>query len=307
MISNRNRNIVVKSQFNINGSRGKDAGAFVADYVSRDSATDKSMAYLPDPNRVPVQGDGVAFTLDSTAISRDETLQLADHIQDLHTQGDRAIQQMVISFDPDYLVEQGIVPDDIEITNKGDYEYNYDDVRLRHAVRRSIQALVDNEGYNDGRMVAAIQHDTLHLHVHAVVYENHPKLARKRGYEEKGVIKESSFNQLAFELDRNLSLTRLPNVVPTQNELTPSKSEKHTHTDTNIEAVDTPYVDMYLRLLEQQKREAELQNALEDILTEVYDGDDSLEINNSSTDIKAVDIERIADNIDIENTKKEVK
>lgn len=303
MISSRNRNIVVKSQFNINGSRGKDAGAFVADYVSRDSATDKSMAYLPDPNQVPVQGDGVAFTLDSTAISRDETLQLADHIQELHAQGDRAIQQMVISFDPDYLIEQGIVPNDIEISTKGDYEYNYDDVRLRHAVRHSIQALVDNEGYHDGRMVAAIQHDTLHLHVHAVVYENHPKLARKRGYEEKGVIKESSFNQLAFELDRNLSLTRLPNVVPTQNELLPSKSENQSHTTAEIDTVDTPYVDMYLRLLEQQKREAELQNALDDILTEVYDGDDSIE---PIDDIKSINIDKIADTIEIEDTEKEV-
>ncbi len=33
-------------------------------------------------------------------------------------------------------------------------------------------ALVDNEGYRDGRAIAAIQHDTSHLHVHAVVYEN---------------------------------------------------------------------------------------------------------------------------------------
>ena len=289
MISGRNRNIVVKSQFNINGSRGKDAGAFVADYVSRDSATDKSMAYLPDPNTVPVQGDGVAFTLDSTAISRDETLHLAEHIQDLHLQGDRAIQQMVISFDPDYLVEQGIVPDDVDITSKGDYQYNYDDVRLRHAVRHSIQALVDNEGYNDGRMVAAIQHDTLHLHVHAVVYENHPKLARKRGYEEKGVI--------------NLSLTRLPNVIPTQNELIPSKSEKSHAQAVEDVIIDTPYVDVYLKLLEQQKREAELQTALDDILTEVYDGDDRIE----PVNLSSVDVDTIAENIDIDNTEKEVK
>ena len=109
MIGGRNRNIVVKSQFNINGSRGKDAGKFVSDYVSRDSATDTSMAYVPDLNTVPVEGDGVAFTLDSTAISRAETLRLADHIQELHEQGNRAIQQMVISFDPEYLVELGVL------------------------------------------------------------------------------------------------------------------------------------------------------------------------------------------------------
>lgn len=256
MIGGRNRNIVVKSQFNINGSRGKDAGKFVSDYVSRDSATDTSMAYVPDLNTVPVEGDGVAFTLDSTAISRNETLRLADHIQELHEQGNRAIQQMVISFDPEYLVELGVVDEDAEITEKGDYRYNYDDIRLRHAVRRGLQAMVDNEGYHDGRAVAAIQHDTLHLHVHAVVYENHPKLARKRGFEEKGVIKESSFNQLAFDIDRSLRLTKQAGVVPTEKKLLPNKSE--TKPVVHDVSVDTPYVDMFLRLIEEKQRQEAL-------------------------------------------------
>ena len=247
MIGGRNRNIVVKSQFNINGSRGKDAGKFVSDYVSRDSATDTSMAYIPDITRPPVAGDGVAFTLDSTAISRNDTLRLADRIQELHEQGNRAIQQMVISFDPEYLVELGIVDEDTEIIKKGDYQYNYDDIRLRH----------------DGRAVAAIQHDTLHLHVHAVVYENHPKLARKRGYEEKGVIKESSFNQLAYDIDRNLRLTR-SSITPTEKKLIGEK--KNIATKTYDMPVDTPYVDIFLKLIEQKQREDALYN---DILSKL--------------------------------------
>lgn len=263
MIGGRNRNIVVKSQFNINGSRGKDAGKFVSDYVSRDSATDTSMAYIPDITRPPVAGDGVAFTLDSTAISRNDTLRLADRIQELHEQGNRAIQQMVISFDPEYLVELGIVDEDTEIIKKGDYQYNYDDIRLRHAVRKGLQALVDNEGYHDGRAVAAIQHDTLHLHVHAVVYENHPKLARKRGYEEKGVIKESSFNQLAYDIDRNLRLTK-SSITPTEKKLIGEK--KNIARKTYDMPVDTPYVDIFLKLIEQKQREDALYN---DILSKL--------------------------------------
>lgn len=258
MIKGRNRNIVVKSQFNINGSRGKDVGKFIADYVSRDSATDASMAYVPDPTRIPVSGDGVAFTLDSTAISRDKTLKLAEHVQDLHSQGDRAIQQMVISFDPDYLVEQGLVPPGVEIVDKGDYRGNYDDVRLRHAVRSGLQSMIDNEGFRDGNMVAAIQYDTLHLHVHAVVYENHPKLARMRGREEKGVLKQSSLNQLAYDLDRNLTLTRLPQVIPTQKMLTPKAETVASSKIVSDMPTDTPYVDVYLQLIEQEKREEAL-------------------------------------------------
>ena len=104
----RNRNIVVKSQFNINGSRGKHVGGFIADYVSRPEATSPSAAYIPSPMHIPVQGDGVSFPLDQTALTRQETLDIAEHVEELHQGGKRAIQQMVISFDPEYLVEQSL-------------------------------------------------------------------------------------------------------------------------------------------------------------------------------------------------------
>ena len=260
MIPNRTRDIVIKSQFNINGSRGQDAGKFVADYVSRNSATDASMAYIPLPTTPPVEGDGVAFTLDSTAISRAETLRLADKIQEFHQEGNRAIQQMVISFDVDYLVEQGLVNPDATILATGDYEFEYDDIRLRHAVRKGMQSLIDAENYRDGRMVAAIQHDTLHLHVHAVVYENHPKLARKRGAEEKGVIKESSFNQLSYDIDRYLTLTRTPS-IPSQRTLLPHVKKERV---VNVESVPSmDFVNQYLQILKQQEESRRLMEQLE--------------------------------------------
>lgn len=277
MIKSRNRNIVIKSQFNIHGSRGKDAGKFVSDYVSRDSATDKSLAYRPNPNTVPVQGDGVAFTLDSTAISRKQTLDIAKHVQELHAMGDRAIQQMVISFDHDYLVEQKIIPQDTEIIRKGDYRYNYDDVRLRHAVRKGLQSLIDNEGYRDGHAVGCIQWDTYHLHVHAVVYEDANKIARKRGKEEKGVIKQSSLNQMAHDVDRHLTLTKSKGRIPNEKSLTPKKSNTHVQTKKPIiQAKEPVYVNEYLRIIqEQQRKQALLKHNLnkqaEDLVKQLSD------------------------------------
>lgn len=261
MIPSRNRNIVIKSQFNINGSRGSDAGKFISEYVSRPSATSSSMAYVNTKNAV--DGDGVAFTLESTAISRAETLRLADKVQSFHKEGNRAIQQLVISFDVDYLVEQGIVPEDVVVSKKGDYTDNYDDVRLRHAVRSGLQSLVDYEGYRDGRMVAAIQHDTLHLHVHAVVYENHPKLSRKHGYEERGVIKQSSFNQLAFEIDRRLSMTKLQ-AIPTQKRLIPEKTESHDNIAiSEIVIPDMSPLNIYVQALNKKRRDLAEKERLE--------------------------------------------
>lgn len=212
MISSRNRNIIVSSQFNINGSRGKDAGKFIRDYISRDSATDQATAYHhPLANQIQA-GDGVAFTSTANAISRKELLTIADRVQELHQTGKRAIQQMVISFDPDYLVAEKLVDSDLEVIKKGDYRGQYDDSRIRHAVRAALQNMIELEGYDDGRSVSCIQWDTRHLHVHTVVYEN-GKIQRWHYKEEKGVIRQSSLNQLTYEIDRNLENTKAKNIL----------------------------------------------------------------------------------------------
>lgn len=254
MIKSRGRNVVVMSQFNIHGSRGKDAGKFISDYVSRDTATSPSTAYVPNPNKVPVQGDGVAFTLDSTAISRDETLKIAEHVQDLHATGKRAIQQMVISFDPDYLIQEHLVDENTPIIKNGDYRDVYDDVRLRHAVRNGLQSLVDREGYRDGKAIACIQWDKTHLHVHAVVYEDAAKLSRIRGHEEKGVIKESSFNQLTYDVNRHLELTKTHGQVPNEKSLIPNIMETHEDKKPLKDVPEPTYVNNFLRLIEERKR-----------------------------------------------------
>lgn len=220
-MAKRNRDIVIKSQFNIHGSRGKSVKNFIAGYVARDAATDASLAWLSPTDRPSVQGDGVVFTLDSTAISREETLALADRAEELFQNKDRAIQQMVFSFSPEYLVSSGVVPADVEILEKGAYKYKYDDVRLRHAVQAGVWAMCEQERYADPKMAAAIQSDTMHLHVHAVVWEDGISYARRRGKEEKGVIKGSSLGKCAREINRSLESTKDLSCIPIQQYLTP--------------------------------------------------------------------------------------
>lgn len=235
----RNRDIVVKTQFNIGGSRGKSVRGFIADYVARGAATDPSLGYMPPTDRPVEEGDGVAFTLNRTAISKQETLALADHVEELFQQGDRAIQQMVFSFDPQYLADQGLVPSDLSVLEKGGYKYNYDDIRLRHCVQAGVSALLENEGYYDGEMVAAIQSDTFHLHVHAVVYEDGSKYTRKHGKEERGVLKESSLNRLSHAMDRYLENTKDLSCVPTQRMLLPESVPKRLETAVDASPVQT--------------------------------------------------------------------
>lgn len=260
----RNRDIVVKTQFNIGGSRGKSVRGFIADYVARGAATDPSLGYLPPTDRPVEEGDGVAFTLNRTAISKQETLALADHVEELFQQGDRAIQQMVFSFDPQYLADQGLVPSDLSVLEKGGYKYNYDDIRLRHCVQAGVSALLENEGYYDGEMVAAIQSDTYHLHVHAVVYEDGSKYTRKHGKEERGVLKESSLNRLSHAMDRYLENTKDLSCVPTQRMLLPESVPKPAETAVDASPVQTAYVDKYLMLLEAKEREKALEKLVPD-------------------------------------------
>lgn len=258
----RDRDIVIKTQFNIHGSRGKNVGHFISDYVARDAATDASLAYLPPTDRPMEQGDGVAFTLDSTAISKQETLDLADHVQEIFERGDRAIEQVVISFSPEYLVKQGIVPDGVPVMDRGDYKYNYDDVRLRHGVSAGVHTMLENDGYYDGNMVAAIQSDTMHLHVHAVIYEDGNRFTRFHGKEERGMLKESSLNRLAHGIDRYMESTKDLSCVPTQRFLTPEWIDDGKRDAVEDLPVDTEYIDQYLMLLEQQEREEALRKAL---------------------------------------------
>lgn len=260
----RNRDIVVKTQFNIGGSRGKSVRGFIADYVARGAATDPSLGYLPPTDRPVEEGDGVAFTLNRTAISKQETLALADHVEELFQQGDRAIQQMVFSFDPQYLADQGLVPSDLSVLEKGGYQYNYDDIRLRHCVQAGVSALLENEGYYDGEMVAAIQSDTYHLHVHAVVYEDGSKYTRKHGKEERGVLKESSLNRLSHAMDRYLENTKDLSCVSTQRMLLPESVPKPAETAVDASPVQTAYVDKYLMLLEAKEREKALEKLVPD-------------------------------------------
>lgn len=271
----KSRNVVVKTQFNINGSRGKNAGAFISDYVARDSATDVSTAYRPWDDIPMEQGDGVAFTLREGAISRAETLGLAAHVQTLHEQGNRAIEQMVLSFDPVYLVERGIVSDDVMIMARGGYRYNYDDVRIRHAVQQGMSAMIENEGYYDGNMVAAIQSDTLHLHVHAVVYENHEQIARKYGREERGILRQSSLNRLLYHMDEDLKNTQVQGLAVTQRNLSPVILNDVNLPSMDMQDADVAFVNRYLEILQEREREEALHQKVDAIADDLVDDIDT--------------------------------
>lgn len=115
--------------------------------------------------------------------------------------------------------------------------------------------MMENDGYYDGNMVAAIQSDTLHLHVHVVAYENGSKYPRKHGKEERGVLRESSLNRLAHNIDRYMESTKDLSCVPTQRFLTPEWIDDGKRDVIGETKQDTSFLDRYLILLQEQERE----------------------------------------------------
>lgn len=262
----RNRNIVVKSQFNIAGSRGKSVKPFITQYVSRESAVKPVLGYHPNTSTYEV-GDGSCFTFNKTAISRDNVLKIADHVEDLFLSNKRAIQQMVISFDSDFLREMNVVDPSVSVLKKGDYEDNYDDIRMRYVIRQGVREIADRDGYNEPKMIGTIQHDTHHIHAHVVLYDDGEEYGRKRGREEKGKIKSSSFAYGTQEMERVLERTKSINV--TRNKLLieqdHNKYISNSSDDNYInEKIDISYKimqdylnDLYLQKLKEKEEEKE--------------------------------------------------
>ena len=279
----RNRNIVVKSQFNIAGSRGKSVKPFITQYVSRESAGKPVLGYHPNTSTYEV-GDGSCFTFNKTAISRDNVLKIADHVEDLFLSNKRAIQQMVISFDSDFLREMNVVDPSVSVLKKGDYEDNYDDIRMRYVIRQGVREIADRDGYNEPKMIGTIQHDTHHIHAHVVLYDDGEEYGRKRGREEKGKIKSSSFAYGTQEMERVLERTKSINV--TRNKLLIEQDHnKHisNSSDDNYmnEKIDISYKimqdylnDLYLQKLKEKEEEKErIKQEIEEKMKGISDND----------------------------------
>lgn len=279
----RNRNIVVKSQFNIAGSRGKSVKPFITQYVSRESAVKPVLGYHPNTSTYEV-GDGSCFTFNKTAISRDNVLKIADHVEDLFLSNKRAIQQMVISFDSDFLREMNVVDPSVSVLKKGDYEDNYDDIRMRYVIRQGVREIADRDGYNEPKMIGTIQHDTHHIHAHVVLYDDGEEYGRKRGREEKGKIKSSSFAYGTQEMERVLERTKSINV--TRNKLLIEQDHnKHisNSSDDNYMNVkiDISYKimqdylnDLYLQKLKEKEEEKErIKQEIEEKMKGISDND----------------------------------
>lgn len=193
------QSIVVVNEYTVkkggSGSRGNTPGRYVTNYMSRDKATEtltpvkcmeqekyitrymarKSAAEsLEDKNKVKPRfrdiqkNGGVAFGYGSVSLS-DEKLRSAS--RDIQTQFDKGktVMKTVLSFDEEYLRQNGIIPEDFVCKKRGDLRGNVDQMKLRMGIMHGLDTLARD--YDDLQYVGVIQVDTMHVHCHLAMVD----------------------------------------------------------------------------------------------------------------------------------------
>lgn len=223
------QSIVVKNQFTVKtgdngGRRGKTPGRYVLRYMARKDATEpiapirKSRADdfikkymvrkdatepLRDPKLVKqtaedvVRFGGVAFGYGQIALSDEDLVKASDDIQKCFDDG-KTVMKTVLSFDEDYLRENGIIDPNFVFQRAGDYKGHIDQMKLRKAIMSGLERF--GRSYDDLQYVGVIQVDTGHVHCHlAMVDKGVGKLAPNG--EQKGKMTQRSMNQLRRGID----------------------------------------------------------------------------------------------------------
>lgn len=188
------KNIIVKNQYSLpdqsgKGSRGSSPKAYIHNYMSRATATASVDNYVENymrVNKASGERKGVAFTKNTLIANEDEIKRASNNIETRFKQG-YPFMKTVVSFDTDYLIQTGVVPQGFKPKNKGDFIGNVDESKIRLAVKKACDNLAKNFG--DLEYVGCIHLDTKHVHVHLCMsdlegertYQKGTKVGEKHG------------------------------------------------------------------------------------------------------------------------------
>lgn len=222
------QSIVVVSEYTVKGaggkgSRGSSPGAYVAEYMGRALATEDLTPVQYDiehfterymarssavDTAVSVEGlksdmrrlqglGGVAFGDGDISLSHQKFRRLSRRLQSDFDSG-KTVMKTVLSFDEEYLRENGIIDQGFTCEKQGDYRGNLDQLKLRLAIMNGLEKM--SRHYDDLSYVGVIQVDTMHVHCHlAMVDRGRGTLARDGT--QKGKISQSAMRDLRRGID----------------------------------------------------------------------------------------------------------
>lgn len=191
--------IVIVNEYTVktgegSGSRGGTPGDYVLRYMTRDGATEictpvtydneeyvtnymvrkEATETLDDEDEIMRtmkhhQGlGGRAFGSGGLSLSDRDLRSSAKKINDAFNDG-KTVMKTVISFDEEYLRENGIIDPAFEYHEKGDYRGNIDQMKLRYAISQGMDDF--SREYDELEYIAAIQVDTAHVHCHLAMVD----------------------------------------------------------------------------------------------------------------------------------------
>lgn len=191
--------IVIRSQFG--AKAGDTPGNYISTYTSRQNATEALTPYsvkvydafiqrkLANLKVVESVGDKEALALCNEDVTpQSSRLFGSEGIVYTQPMMDRAIKQTeeallkdhtlitpVISFTHDYLVDQGIVDSDlVEPGNDESYKGQVDQLKLRRAISRGMEAMTGSLGFVEPVWTGAIHLNTQNVHCHITLIETAP-------------------------------------------------------------------------------------------------------------------------------------
>jgi len=218
------QSIVVVNEYTVNGSRGATPGDYVTRYMARAGATEDVTPVLKNntdeyitrymaretavdeavdvPNlKVRMKNaqkrGGVAFGYGSVSLSEEDLVKASRDIQHCSENG-KTVMKTVISFDEQYLRDNGIIDEDFEFKNKGDYRGHIDQMKLRMAIMQGVDRM--SVDYDDLQFIGVIQVDTAHVHCHLAMVDRGEGNVMNDGTQ-KGKISQRSMGKLRRGID----------------------------------------------------------------------------------------------------------
>lgn len=183
---------------------------YITRYMARSEAVDNgiSVSDIKDKMR-DIQGyGGIAFGYGEYSLSHKKLLSASKDIQSNYDNG-KTVMKTVISFDKAYLLQNGIIRNDLfpdrADADEGSYRGNIDQLKLRMAIMHGIDRL--SKHYDDLQYVGVIQVDTKHVHCHLAMVDRGRGTIMPDGTQ-RGKITEAEKRDLRRGIDMYLDQSR---------------------------------------------------------------------------------------------------
>lgn len=150
--------------------RLQDTDKFITRYMARKEASEQCISVEDEKERMreAQKFGGIAFGYGDVSLSDSKLRYASKDIQKEFERG-KTVLKTVLSFDEEYLKSNGIVDEDFEFKERGDYRGNIDQMKLRMAIMNGLDKM--SKDYDDLRYVGVIQVDTAHIHCHLAMVD----------------------------------------------------------------------------------------------------------------------------------------